>query len=54
MKTSRLQLRIEDDLLKDLEDIANSNSISVSGQVRMLIKKAKKDAEKEYSGRGNR
>ena len=38
MKTKLLHLRIEEDLLKELEKLAESNSLSVSAQVRMLIK----------------
>ena len=40
MKTERLQIRIEEDLIKEVEKLAELNSISVSGQVRMLIKQA--------------
>jgi len=40
MKTERLQIRIEEDLIKEIENLAELNSISVSGQVRMLIKQA--------------
>jgi hypothetical protein len=40
MKTKLLQLRIEEELLKDLEKLAESNALSVSSQVRMLIKLA--------------
>ena len=43
MKTKVLQLRIEEDLLKKLEKLAESNALSVSSQVRMLIKHALKD-----------
>lgn len=44
MKTKILQLRIEEDLLEQLEKLAESNALSVSAQVRMLIKHALKDA----------
>lgn len=40
MKTELLRLRIEEELLKKLEELAESNALSVSAQVRMLIKKA--------------
>ena len=40
MKKELLQIRIDEKLLKQLKDLADSNAISVSGQVRMLIKKA--------------
>jgi len=43
MKTKLLQLRIEEVLLKDLEKLAESNALSVSAQVRMLIKHALKN-----------
>lgn len=43
MKTKMLQLRIDEKLLEDLEKLAESNSLSVSAQVRMLIKHALKD-----------
>lgn len=39
MKTKVLQLRIEESLLEDLEKLAESNALSISAQVRMLIKK---------------
>ena len=42
MKTQRLQIRIEEELVEELEKLAESNSLSVSAQVRMLIKKAVK------------
>ena len=45
MKTQLLQIRIDEDLLNQLKELASSNSISVSGQVRMLIKKAVRDGE---------
>ena len=38
-----LQIRIDENLLKELQQLANSNAISVSSQVRMLIKKAVRD-----------
>ena len=40
MKKELLQIRIDEDLLNQLKLLAESNAISVSGQVRMLIKKA--------------
>ena len=40
MKKELLQIRINEELLNQLKELANSNAISVSGQVRMLIKKA--------------
>lgn len=43
MKTKLLQLRIEEELLKQLEKLAESNALSVSSQVRMLIKHALKN-----------
>ena len=43
MKTKVLQLRIEEDLLKQLEKLAQSNALSISSQVRMLIKLALRD-----------
>lgn len=43
MKTQRLQIRIEEELLIQLEKLAESNSLSVSAQVRMLIKHALKN-----------
>ena len=43
MKTQRLQIRIEEELAEELEKLAESNSLSVSAQVRMLIKHALKD-----------
>ena len=43
MKTQRLQIRIEEGLVKQLEKLAESNALSVSAQVRMLIKHALKD-----------
>ena len=42
MKTKVLQLRIEEELLKKLEKLAESNALSISSQVRMLIKLALK------------
>ena len=42
MKTKVLQLRIEEDLLEKLEELAKSNALSISSQVRMLIKHALK------------
>lgn len=40
MKKELLQIRIDEDLLNQLKELASSNAISISGQVRMLIKKA--------------
>ena len=40
MKTKLLRLRIEEELLEKLEKLAESNALSLSAQVRMLIKKA--------------
>jgi len=40
MKTQRLQIRIEEELVKELEKLAESNALSISSQVRMLIKLA--------------
>lgn len=39
MKTELLQIRIDENLLKELKNLAESNGLSVSSQVRMLIKK---------------
>ena len=39
MKTKILHLRIEEGLLEKLEKLAESNALSVSSQVRILIKK---------------
>lgn len=44
MKTKVLQLRIEEELLQKLEKLAEYNALSVSSQVRMLIKHALRDA----------
>lgn len=43
MKVKMLQIRIDENLLEDLKQLADSNAISVSSQVRMLIKKALRD-----------
>ena len=43
MKKELLQIRIDEELLNQLKGLADSNAISVSGQVRMLIKKAVRD-----------
>ena len=40
MKEELLQLRIEESLLNKLKELAESNALSVSSQVRMLIKHA--------------
>ena len=42
MKKELLQIRIDVELLNQLKELADSNAISISGQVRMLIKKAVK------------
>lgn len=42
MKTKLLQIRIEKELLSELIELAKSNAIAVSVQVRMLIKHAVK------------
>lgn len=44
MKTQRLQIRIEEELIEQLTKLADSNSLSISAQVRMLIKHALRDA----------
>lgn len=38
-KTELLQIRIDKELLKRLSDLATLNGLSVSSQVRMMIKK---------------
>ena len=43
MKAKMLQIRIDEELLEELQQLADSNAISVSSQVRMLIKKAVRD-----------
>lgn len=45
MKKELLQIRIDEELLNQLKELANSNAISISGQVRMLIKKAVRDGQ---------
>lgn len=45
MKKELLQIRIDEDLLNQLKELAKSNAISISGQVRMLIKRAIKDGK---------
>jgi hypothetical protein len=40
MKTELLQIRIEPELLEKLKKLAETNALSLSSQVRMLIKKA--------------
>lgn len=45
MKKGLLQIRIDKELLNQLKQLADSNAISVSGQVRMLIKKAIRDGQ---------
>jgi hypothetical protein len=39
MKTELLQIRIEPELLQKLKKLAEENALSLSSQVRMLIKK---------------
>ena len=39
MKTELLQVRIPKDLLEKLQKLADSNGLTVSSQVRMLVKK---------------
>lgn len=43
MKKELLQIRIGKELLNNLKELVDSNTISVSGQVRMLIKRAVRD-----------
>lgn len=43
MKEKLLRLRIEDELLGQLQKLADSNALSISAQVRMLIKLAVRD-----------
>ena len=43
MKKELLQIRIDEELLNQLKELADSNAISISAQVRMLIKKAVRD-----------
>lgn len=38
-KTELLQIRIDEDLLNSLSDLSKSNGLTISSQVRMLIKK---------------
>ena len=45
MKKELLQIRIDAELLKQLKSLSETNGISVSGQVRMLIKKAVRDGK---------
>ena len=45
MKKELLQIRIDEELLNQLKELAGSNAISVSGQVRMLVKKAVRDGK---------
>lgn len=40
MKTQLLQIRIDEELLNQLKKLAESNALSVSSQVRMLVKHA--------------
>ena len=44
-KKNLLQIRVDEDLLNQLKELAKSNAISVSGQVRMLVKKAVRDGK---------
>jgi len=39
MKTKIIQIRIEEDLRDKLQKLAESNALTVSSQIRMLIKK---------------
>lgn len=43
MKEKLLRLRIEDELLEQLQKLAESNALCISAQVRMLIKLAVRD-----------
>jgi hypothetical protein len=43
MKTELLQIRIEPELLEKLKKLAEENALSISSQIRMLIKKASKN-----------
>lgn len=45
MKKELLQIRLSTELLNQLKELAELNALSVSGQVRMLIKKAVRDGE---------
>lgn len=45
MKKGLLQIRIDTELLKQLKALSETNGISMSGQVRMLIKKAVRDGK---------
>ena len=54
MKKELLQIRIDEELLNQLKALANSNAISISGQVRMLIKKAVRDGEQQNYKHRNR
>ena len=45
MKTQLLQIRIDEELMSQLKKLADSNALSVSSQVRMLIKKATRDEQ---------
>lgn len=47
MKKKLLQIRIEEDVLKAVRELAEYNSITVSGQIRMLIKKEVRRIKKE-------
>lgn len=38
-KTNLLQIRIDDELLEKLTDLSTFNALSISSQVRMLIKR---------------
>jgi antitoxin component of RelBE/YafQ-DinJ toxin-antitoxin module len=38
-KTNLLQIRIDEELLNSLSKLAKTNGLSISSQVRMLIKK---------------
>lgn len=39
MKTELLQVRIPKELLEELQKLAKSNGLTVSSQIRMLVKK---------------
>ena len=45
MKKELLQIRIDEELLNQLKELASSNAISISVQVRMLVKKAVRDGK---------
>ena len=47
MKTELLRVRIEKELLEQLENLAKSNGLSISSQVRMIIKHTLRDEKRE-------